>query len=150
MKKLSLVLTSLLVALCLVACNKSSSQSIEGISWELSVIQSGQEDGSIVAYNPSAIITSSDVYPDAVSVDMSLTASGGNFSLADISNDKTYEGTYKVLDSKQDSVIYEITMDGYSGNAVVSMSSYHDGSEVPTLIVSIDNYTLNFQAPTTD
>lgn len=37
-----------------------------------------------------------------------------------------------------------MTFDGSIGNAVESMTSYQDGKEIPTLILSVNDHVLNF------
>jgi hypothetical protein len=64
--------------------------------------------------------------------------------VADKTNEKTYSGTYKVTAKTPKSIDYEITLDGISGYATVAPTKYYDGSEVPTLPISIGEYSLYF------
>ena len=41
---------------------------------------------------------------------------------------------------------YHITIDGKSGFACVAMTTYADGTEEPTLPISLDGYSLYFYA----
>ena len=148
MKRISLALIIILslLTLNLVGCNTAAEEmSIDKYSWELTSVQSGPQ-GNIIAYNAENDSYASS-YPDASPVNMYLTAGDGDFVLTDTTNGKTYEGTYKVIEDKQANVIYEINLDEHSGYAGVAMTSFHDGSQVPTLNISIDDYALNFHAP---
>lgn len=65
-------------------------------------------------------------------------------TLLDETNNKTYTGEYKELDDNFESTIYEITINETQGTAVASTMEYNDGKEIPTLIITLGDYTLNF------
>ena len=44
------------------------------------------------------------------------------------------------------SSIYEVVVDGKEGMAVVAMTTYHDGSQDPTFIINLGDYTINLVA----
>lgn len=81
-----------------------------------------------------------------MSVDLTCNAKDGSLSIADKTNDKLYTGTYKVSDDSPKATTYEIVIDGKSGTAVASVTSYQDGKEIPTMILSVDGYVLSFQS----
>ena len=66
------------------------------------------------------------------------------FTLTDESNGSTYTGTYELTDTSQETRIYEIVVGDSEGMAVVSTTTYQDESRTPTLIISLDDYALNF------
>ena len=39
-----------------------------------------------------------------------------------------------------------VVVDGKEGMAVVAMTSYHDGSQEPTFIINLGDYTINLFA----
>ena len=85
-----------------------------------------------------------DLYPDAEIVDLTLTAKDGEITITDTTNGKTYSVTYKVMQKTPKGTDYEITIDGTTGYATVSPTEYYDGSEIPTLPINIDGYSLYF------
>ena len=63
---------------------------------------------------------------------------------AAITNGKTYNGTYEVMQKTPKGTDYEIIIDGVTGYATVAPTEYYDGSEIPTLPINIDGYSLYF------
>lgn len=116
---------------------------IDECTWNLATIQSTENVGAIIAYDPN-VARSGDSYGDASVIEIFLTTGNGKLVLQDKTNVKTYEGTYSVTDSNPNSTIYKITVDGKEGTAVLSDTEYADGTSVATLILSFDDYTLNF------
>lgn len=118
----------LLLLFLLVGCGKSEALSIEGRDWTLTEIVSANgenEDSpalSCAARNGSLIVSSAD---------------GSRF-----------EGTYALSDRDSGSSIYTVTLDGVSGNAVVSLTTYADGKSEETLILSFPDQALYFCANT--
>ena len=84
------------------------------------------------------------IHPDAKIVDLFLTAKDGLITVNDITNNKTYGGSYKVQQKTPKGTDYEITIDGITGYATVAPTEYYDGSEEPTLPISIGGYSLYF------
>ena len=77
---------------------------------------------------------------------MTLVASNGKIKITDKTNGKIYEGTY-IIDSKTpDGINYQITIGEKSGLASVAMTTYADGTKVPTLPINLDGYTICFYA----
>lgn len=146
MKKFVVIVLSALLPLCLIGCTSSSSHTLDSHEWVLTTIQSTEENGAFIAYSPSASALDASGYPDAVAIEMSLSASNGNLTLCDITHTQNHIGSYSITNTDSASTIYEITLDGASGNAVVSETKHSDGSSVPTLIISVGDYTLTFQA----
>lgn len=68
----------------------------------------------------------------------------GTITVTDKTNSKTYSGTYKVSRETPDGTDYEITIDGVIGHATASPTEYYSGSEIPTLPINIDGYSVYF------
>ena len=72
-------------------------------------------------------------------IELTCEAEDGKLVLTDVSNCKTYEGTYKSIGAfsffKQFKT-YEIVIDGVEGTANISSNK--------TLFVSVGGYSLNF------
>ena len=56
----------------------------------------------------------------------------------------TYNGTYEVMQKTPKGTDYEIIIDGVTGYATVSPTEYYDETEIPTLPINIDGYSLYF------
>lgn len=83
-------------------------------------------------------------------VDLMCSAADGKLTITNKTNDEIYQGTYKLSDNSLESTIYEVSIDDDTGNAVTAYTKYEDGfantSKTPTLIITIGDYTLDFQA----
>lgn len=142
MKKMVCILFVCLILFA--GCSKSRSVRIEDHIWEMNSVQSVSEDGAAVAYGPQG----SSTLEDAVELDMVCEAQGGVLSLTDKTNGKTYTGTYSETQTDSKSVIYEIKIDSKIGYVSCAMTEYGDGSKRPTLIISVEDYAINFFADT--
>ena len=91
-----------------------------------------------------AVGEADELYPDAEIVDMTLTAKDGEITITDTTNGKTYNGTYEVMQKTPKGTDYEIIIDGVNGYATVAPTEYYAGSEIPTLPINIDGYSLYF------
>ena len=69
-------------------------------------------------------------------------------SLYSASDDQDHSGSYRVTESNRQSILYAVTVGETEGMAVVSKTTYHDGGESPTLILSLGDYAIQF-APAT-
>lgn len=145
MKKLYLLLLVILV-LTLTGCG-SNGVEMEGQQWKLTLVQS-KEDGSVVACN-SEYYEVHKVIEDIIIVDLTFSAENGKFLIQDKTNNKTYEGTYKLSSADPDSVIYELTTTNNSGMAVTANTKYtdHEGTNpyILTLVITLGDYSMNFQ-----
>jgi len=136
-----------LILLLLTGCStnegkQSNLPSIEQYDWEMTTVQSVEAEGQAIAYGPGE----SSTLDTAVEILLSCTAKNGELTLNDETNGASYSGTYKLTDTSQESLIYEVTVGETAGMAVVAMTTYHDESQVPTLIISLGDYALNFFA----
>lgn len=131
-------------ALCLAAallvlsgCG-GSSLSIESRQWELSAVLDG-ETGAVVANGPSW----QETYPDAAVVSLSCQAQGGRLTLQ--GQKETYAGTYQQAERSQKGTVYQVTVEGSTGQAVCSTTDHRTGEQAPTLVLSLpETYTLYF------
>ena len=144
MKKVLSVLFMSLIVLALSACN-ADVVAIEDYEWKMRTVASNDIEA---AQAPDELIIAvgeaDELYPDAEIVDMTLTAKGGEITITDTTNDKTYSGTYEVMQKTPKGTDYEIIIDGATGYATVAPTEYYDGSEIPTLPINIDGYSLYF------
>jgi len=144
MKKILSVLFVLLIAFALSACN-ADVVAIEDYEWKMGTIMSNDMEA---AQAPDELIVAvgeaDELYPDAEIVDLTLTAKDGELTITDTTNGKTYSGTYEVMQKTPKGTDYEISIDGVNGYATVAPAEYYDGSELPTLPINIDGYSLYF------
>lgn len=137
MKKKYLLLV--LAALLLTGC-AASGPTIESDIWIMSTVQTTDNDGQLIAYGAE-----SGCVPDnAVPLALTCQAAGGIITLTDQTNGNTYTGTYGKTSEDPRSEIYEIAIGQTSGLAVVSETSYQDGTKQATLVIRLDQYSLNF------
>lgn len=139
--KASSFLLLILSILILSGCISSDTVSIHEYEWKISTIQR-REDGVIIACSPEQ----NALYENASAIELNCAAKNGSFTLTDLTNRNTYDGTYKSIETNHGATIYEITLRAKHGNAVAAITSYQDGSKIPTLIISTEEYVLNFFA----
>lgn len=119
--------------------------SIEDYEWQMRTVISGdietsQNEDSLVV----AVGKPDGLYPDAKIVDLILIAKDGKITINDETNNKTYNGTYKVQQKTPKGNVYEVTINGQDGYATVAPTEYYDGSEIPTLPINLGEYGLYF------
>jgi len=139
MKRISVII--ILALMLLVGCGKKSDSilKIEEYKWTMFSVQS-KEDGMAIAYGERG----SSTLDTAKQLELTCIAENGSLSIADKTNNKSYSGIYKHKETSTESVIYEVEIDGMEGMAVVSMTSYQNGEEEPTFIISLEEYSINF------
>ena len=141
LRKLLLFILLLSALTCfIVSCGKAPK--IEGYEWKMHSI-SHVEDGRIVH---DAVSDDNVLRQDAEIIDMRLIAKNGKITVTDLTNSKTYEGTYTVSDNNPKGTDYHIVLNGKAGYAGVAMTTYADGTKVPTLPITIDGYSIYFYA----
>lgn len=148
MKKICFILSAVLVlTLVLTGCS-SDGVKIEGHQWKLTLVQSG-EDGSIVACGSEHYDMHKEI-ENIIVVDLECSVKNGKFTIQDKTNNKTYEGTYKLSSTNPDGAIYELSTSTNDGMAVTANTEYtdHKGTKsyTPTLIITLGDYSLNFQS----
>lgn len=140
MKK-SFVLTVILLLL-LTACGNTAVPAIDECSWVMSSVQSGAVHGQAIAYGERGSSTLS----YAEKTELICNAENGKLTVEDKTNNKTHYGTYKLDYTDPKSAVYDVSLDGKQGKAVVAMTTYYDKTQEPVLIISIDDYAINFFA----
>ena len=142
MKKIvSILLLAVTLIFALSACGMGKPK-IEDYKWKMRTIMHIEDNQSV--YDAAA--EESSTHPEAKIIEMTLVAKDGKITITDVTNGKTYEGTYTVSGRNPEGTDYHITIDGKSGYAGVAMTTYADGSEEPTLPISIDGYSMYFYA----
>lgn len=144
MKKILSVFLMSFIVFALSACNADVVK-IEDYEWEMRTVMSNDTESA--QYQDELVVAvgeADELYPDAEIVDMTLTAKDGEITITDTTNGKTYNGTYEVMQKTPKGTDYEIIIDGVNGYATVAPTEYYDGSEIPTLPINIDGYSLYF------
>lgn len=85
-----------------------------------------------------------ELYPNATVVDMILTATNGEITLTDTTNNKTYTGTYKMTEETSKTATYEIEIDGIAGDATIAITEHLGNRLTPTLPINLGEYTVYF------
>ena len=142
MKKIvSILLLVATLMFALSACGMGKPK-IEDYEWKMRTISHIESEQLV--YDAAA--EKSTAHPEAKIIEMTLVAKDGKITITDVTNGKIYEGTYTVSGKNPKGTDYHITIDGKSGYAGVAMTSYADGSEEPTLPISLDGYSMYFYA----
>ena len=142
MKKItSILLLAVMLIFSLSACGTGKPK-IEDYEWKMRTI--AHIEGEQLVYDAAA--EESTAHPEAKIIEMTLVAKDGKITITDITNGKTYEGTYTVSGRNPEGTDYHITIDGKSGYAGVAMTTYAEGLEEPTLPINLDGYSMYFYA----
>lgn len=144
MKKIISIFLMLIFTFALSACN-SDEIAIEDYEWKMRTVMRNDIE---VAQNEDELVVAvgeaDELYPDAEIVDLTLTAKDGEITVTDTTNNKTYNGTYTIMQKTPDGTDYEVIIDGVSGNATVAPTEYYNNQETPTLPINIDGYSVYF------
>ena len=142
MKKItSILLLAATLIFALSACGMGKPK-IEDYEWKMRTI--AHVEGEQLVYD--AVAEESTSHSEAKIIEMTFIAKDGKITITDVTNSKTYEGTYTVSGRNPEGTDYHITIDGKTGYAGVAMTTYADGSEEPTLPISLDGYSMYFYA----
>lgn len=142
MKKIiSIFLFAVTLILTLSACGTGNPK-IEDYVWKMRTIIH-TEDNQVV-YDATA--EENDAHPEAKIIKMTLVAKDGKITITDVTNNTTYKGTYTISGKNPKGTDYHITIDEKSGYAGVAMTTYADGSEEPTLPITLGGYSMYFYA----
>lgn len=144
MKKLLIPVLMSIFMFTLSACN-AEKFAIEDYEWKMRAVMRNDIE---VAQNEDEFVVAvgefDKLYPDVKIVDLTLTAKEGEITITDMTNDKTYTGTYNVIKRTSKETDYEVIIDGISGFATASETKYYDDSEVPTLPINLGDYCMYF------
>ncbi len=145
MEKILALAFAIFFALSLAACS-ADIVAIEDYEWKMRTVMNNKEieeaqseDELVVAVGEA-----DEVHPNAKVIDITMVAKNGEITVKDMTNNKTYSGSYKVQQKTPKGTDYEITIDGIKGYATVAPTEYYDGSELPTLPISLGGYSLYF------
>ena len=115
---------------------------IEDYEWKMRTI--AHIEGEQLVYD--AVAEESTTHPEAKIIEMTLVAKDGKITITDVTNNKTYEGTYTVSGRNPEGTDYHITIHGKSGYAGVAMTTYADGTKEATLPITLGGYSMYFYA----
>lgn len=143
MKKIITVFLLVGLVLTFVGCAKNT-PAIEDCEWKMrtvmsNTVQPADSEAAIIAVGEP-----DSVYPNAVVVNVTLTANDGKITVTDNTNNKSYSGTYKVTQNTPRGTDYEVEIDGKSGYATVAPTEHYGGTSVPTLPVNLGEYSIYF------
>ena len=140
--KKAVFVSIIITAVCVFLYGTLVKPMIEIHTWELSTAQQVQPFLTI-AHNPQYDFSDDGPF-FAVSKPMEITcvAKNGKLTITDETNNKIYNGSYKVkIWSKFSRQGYEIVIEGKEGTANISSGSFF---HPVTLFMSIDGYCLTF------
>ena len=140
-RTISTIILIAILTITLSACGMGKVK-IEDYEWKMRTIMHGEDNQVVV----DAVGEDDPAHPEAKIIDITLTAKDGKITITDHTNNKTYEGTYKVEQKTPAGTDYKVTIDGKEGYATVAMTTYADGTEEPTLPISLDGYSMYFYA----
>ena len=138
---ISIIILIATLTIALSACG-SGKMKIEDYEWKMRTIMHGEDNQVVV----DAVGEDDPAHPEAKIIDMTLTAKDGKITITDHTNNKTYEGTYTVEQKTPAGTDYKITIDGKEGYATVAMTTYADGTEEPTLPITLGTHSIYFYA----
>ena len=140
-RTISILMLIATLTIALSACGMGKVK-IEDYEWKMRTIMHGEDNQVVV----DAVGEYDTAHPEAKIVEMTLVAKDGKITITDHTNNKTYEGTYKVEQKTPAGTNYEVTIDGKEGYATVAMTTYADGTEEPTLPVNLGTHSFYFYA----
>ena len=138
---ISIIILIATLTIALSACGMGKVK-IEDYEWKMRTIMHGEDNQVVV----DAVGEYDTAHPEAKIVEMTLVAKDGKITITDHTNNKTYEGTYKVEQKTPAGTNYEVTIDGKEGYATVAMTTYADGTEEPTLPINLGTHSIYFYA----
>lgn len=130
-------LLPLLLALLLTGCAPSAAPEAEDFIWQLVTAQR-TEDGAIAACAPGT----SGMPEDALPVDITCRMAGDTLVLA--GSGVALNGSWRVTHTEPQARRLAVTLGETEGIGTLSTTAYADGSEAPTLLISIGGYVLTF------
>ena len=138
---ISIIILIATLTIALSACGMGKVK-IEEYEWKMRTIMHGEDNQVVV----DAVGEYDTAHPEAKIVEMTLVAKDGKITITDHTNNKTYEGTYKVEQKTPAGTDYKVTIDGKEGYATVAMTTYADGTEEATLPINLGTHSIYFYA----
>ena len=139
-KNLSILFLLTVILSLLVGCG-SMPPKIDRGTWELSYVL-GENDAVLFVSSERAPLLSEDAVP---LLEATLTAKGGDFTITDTTNGKTYTGTYSDIDvMSPDAVDYKVKMGKTKGRALALIGYDEEKNPVYTLSITVGDYTMVF------
>lgn len=153
MKKITTLVLTLIATVLISACGINGKEilHIESYEWKMQAVMSNDTE---LADNDDELVVavgeSDELYPNAKVVDLILTASGGEITLVETTNNKTYTGSYNITEETSKEITYEIIIDGITGYAILSTTEHYGGNQIPTLPINMGEYSIYFLPNETD
>ena len=138
---ISIIILIATLTIALSACGMGKVK-IEDYEWKMRTIMHGEDNQVVV----DAVGEYDTAHPEARIVELTLVAKDGKITITDHTNNKTYEGTYKVEQKTPAGTDYKVTIDEKEGYATVAMTTYADGTEEPTLLINLGTQSIYFYA----
>lgn len=139
MKKIFAFLLCAIFMLSLVGCD-SDLLSIDDCTWELSSALNLNDKGEMTHGSKETV----SAFGEGAEIICVMYADNGKLTINDKTNDVSYSGTYRQINTSPDSRYYKLNINDSEGSIVTGLTSYADGSSSKTLIINIGNYTLTF------
>ena len=138
-RTISTIILIATLTIALSACGMGKVK-IEDYEWKMRTIMHGEDNQVVV----DAVGEYDTAHPEAKIKNMTLTAKDGKITITDHTNNKTYEGTYKVEQKTPSGTDYKVTIDGKEGYATIAMTTYADETEEPTLPINLGTHSIYF------
>ena len=119
-------------------CARAPEVPIENKVWQLTTVQDS-ENGKVIACSKEF----KEIYEDALLIEYNCRAEDDKLCIADEENDEKWQGSYSLMQAGKGST-YKVIVDDKEGHAVTGVTDKYNSDSENTLIISIDNYTLNF------
>ena len=151
MKKIIIINLIVITTMLLSACGIKGKPIvyIESYEWKLQSVMNNNteidEDKLVVA-----VAEQDEFYPNAKVVDIMLIAQNGEITLTDVTNNKIYIGTYKMIEETSKSATYEIVIDDIEGSATITIAERLGNKLTLTLSINLGEYTVYFSPSKTD
>ena len=142
MKKLFSLCLLLTVTLSLLMGCGSMPPKIDRGDWALSYVLDEKDNILFVSSERAPLLSDSENHPI---LEATLSAKGGDFTITDTTNGKTYTGTYSDIDvMSPDAVDYKVKMGKTKGRALVLIGYDEEEDPVYTLSITVGDYTMVF------
>lgn len=142
MKKLTTLLLSACILITLLTGCSSKVVEIEEHNWKYSTIQN-RENGQVIYCSTE----NKKLYEDAEVLDIWCSADDGILLISNNNTQETWSFTYSLNSKSSNSCLYDVRYSAdneVSGMATVGITDKANENDEYTLIITIDDYVLNF------